>query len=55
MGIPFLLSRSGVTQMGYQMARRVNMTLFARCTGKHFLLYTGRQRFRHSEPQAAVA
>ncbi|MCD9120231.1 MULTISPECIES: formate dehydrogenase accessory sulfurtransferase FdhD [Cupriavidus] len=55
MGIPFLLSRSGVTQMGYQMAKRVNMTLFARCTGKHFLLYTGRQRFRHSEPQAAVA
>ncbi|MCG5261404.1 sufurtransferase FdhD [Cupriavidus gilardii] len=55
MGIPFLLSRSGVTQMGYEMARRVNMTLFARCTGKHFLLYTGRQRFRHSEPQAAVA
>ncbi|MCZ7171590.1 formate dehydrogenase accessory sulfurtransferase FdhD, partial [Salmonella enterica] len=30
MGIPFLLSRSGVTQMGYQMAKRVNMTLFAR-------------------------
>lgn len=55
MGIPFLLSRSGVTQMGYEMARRVNMTLFARCTGKHFLLYTGRQRFRHSQPQAAVA
>ncbi len=55
MGIPFLLSRSGVTQMGYQMARRVNMTLFARCTGKHFLLYTGRQRFRHDIEHAAVA
>ncbi|EKZ98503.1 sulfurtransferase FdhD [Cupriavidus sp. TKC] len=48
MGIPFLLSRSGVTQMGYQMAKRVGMTLFARCTGKHFLLYTGRERFRHT-------
>lgn len=55
MGIPFLLSRSGVTQMGYEMARRVNMTLFARCTGKHFLLYTGRQRFRHDIEHAAVA
>lgn len=55
MGIPFLLSRSGVTQMGYEMARRVNLTLFARCTGKHFLLYTGRQRFRHNQSQAAVA
>lgn len=54
MGIPFLLSRSGVTQMGYQMAQRVNLTLFARCTGKHFLLYTGRERFRHSQPEAAA-
>jgi len=55
MGIPFLLSRSGVTQMGYQMARRVNLTLFARCTGKHFLLYTGRERFHHRLPEDAVA
>lgn len=55
MGIPFLLSRSGVTQMGYQMATRVNLTLFARCTGKHFLLYTGRERFRHRLPEVAVA
>ncbi|NSX12875.1 formate dehydrogenase accessory sulfurtransferase FdhD [Cupriavidus taiwanensis] len=55
MGIPFLLSRSGVTQMGYQMARRVNLTLFARCTGKHFLLYTGRERFRHRLPEDVVA
>jgi len=52
MGIPFLLSRSGVTQMGYQMAERVGMTLFARCTGKHFLLYTGRERFRHTPAEA---
>lgn len=55
MGIPFLLSRSGVTQMGYQMATRVNLTLFARCTGKHFLLYTGRERFRHRVPEDAAA
>lgn len=52
MGIPFLLSRSGVTQMGYQMAQRVNLTLFARCTGRHFLLYTGRDRFV-AEPELA--
>jgi FdhD protein len=55
MGIPFLLSRSGVTQMGYEMARRVNLALFARCTGKHFLLYTGRERFRHRLPEDVVA
>ncbi|TMS56756.1 formate dehydrogenase accessory sulfurtransferase FdhD [Imbroritus primus] len=55
MGIPFLLSRSGVTQMGYQMARRVNLTLFARCTGKHFLLYTGRERFIYTPVAQSVA
>jgi FdhD protein len=52
MGIPFLLSRSGVTQMGHQMAQRVNLSLFARCTGRHFLLYTGRDRFI-AEPEMA--
>lgn len=45
MGIPFLLSRSGTTQMGHAVAERVNMTLLARCTGKHFILLTGKQRF----------
>jgi FdhD protein len=44
MGIPFLLSRSGTTQMGHMVAERVGMSLVARCTGKHFLLLTGRER-----------
>lgn len=55
MGIPFLLSRSGVTQMGHQMAQRVNLTLFARCTGKHFLLYAGRKRFIYASVAQSVA
>jgi FdhD protein len=54
MGIPFLLSRSGVTQMGHQMAQRVNLTLFARCTGRHFLLYTGRERFVADPAMAGI-
>ncbi|OUT99823.1 MAG: sulfurtransferase FdhD [Betaproteobacteria bacterium TMED41] len=45
MGIPFLLSRSGVTQMGVKMARQVNLALFGRCSGKHFLLFSGFKRF----------
>ncbi|MFM1827644.1 MAG: formate dehydrogenase accessory protein FdhD [Pseudomonadota bacterium] len=45
MGIPFLLSRSGVTQMGLDMARRVNLSLFGRCSGQHYLLYSGFERF----------
>lgn len=44
MGIPFLLSRSGTTQMGYAVAQRLGMSLFTRCTGKHFLLLTGKER-----------
>ncbi len=44
MGIPFLLSRSGTTQMGHLVAGKVGMSLLARCTGKHFLLLTGHDR-----------
>ncbi len=44
MGIPFLLSRSGTTQMGHMVAERLGMTLLARCTGRHFLLLSGKER-----------
>lgn len=44
MGIPFLLSRSGTTQMGLAVAQRLGMTLLARCTGKHFILLSGKER-----------
>lgn len=44
MGIPFLLSRSGATQMGHMMAERLNMSLLARCSGRHFLLLSGAER-----------
>lgn len=45
MGIPFLVSRSGLTQMGYEIARKVGITMIGRATGKHYLLFTGRERF----------
>ena len=44
MGIPFLLSRSGTTQMGHMVAERMGMSLLTRCSGKHFLLLTGKER-----------
>ena len=44
MGIPFLLSRSGTTQMGHAVAEKLHMTLLARCTGKHFLLLSAKDR-----------
>src|SRR5881628_2697729 len=46
MGIPFLVSRSGLTQMGYEIAQKVGLTMIGRATGKHFLLFTGGERFR---------
>jgi FdhD protein len=46
MSIPFLVSRSGLTQMGYEIAQKVGMTMIGRATGKHYLLFTGGERFR---------
>ena len=46
MGIPFLVSRSGLTQMGWEIARKVGMTMIGRATNKHYLLFTGAERFR---------
>jgi len=54
MGIPFLLSRSGTTQMGHMVAEQVGMSLLARCTGKHFLMLTGKERLI-PEPELAEA
>jgi FdhD protein len=45
MGIPFLVSRSGLTQMGYDLARRLGLTMIGRAQGKHYLLFTGAERF----------
>ncbi len=46
MGIPILVSRSGLTQMGYEVAQQTGITMLGRATGKHYLLFTGAQRFR---------
>ncbi len=45
MGIPVLLSRSGLTGMGHAIAQRLGMTMIGRCQGRHYLLFTGAQRF----------
>jgi FdhD protein len=45
MGIPFLISRNGVTQMGWEIARRTGITAIGRVQGRHYLVYTGTERF----------
>ncbi len=44
MGIPFLLTRSGVTHMGLELARKTHLTLLSRCSGKHFEIYNAPER-----------
>lgn len=43
MGIPVLLSRSGVTQRGLELAKQIGITMIARAKGKHFLIYNGHE------------
>jgi FdhD protein len=45
MGVPIVVSRNGVTQMGHELAARLGMTLFGRAANRHFLCYTGFERF----------
>ncbi|GAB1387998.1 MAG: sulfurtransferase FdhD [Rubrivivax sp.] len=45
MGIPIVASRNGVTQMGHALASKLGMTLFGRAANRHFLCYTGFERF----------
>ena len=44
MRIPFLVSRSGLTQMGHAIANKVGITMLGRASGKHYLAFTGKER-----------
>jgi FdhD protein len=55
MGIPFLVSRSGLTEMGYRIAQQVGMTMIGRAVNKHYLLFTGRERFVKSVTPTMLA
>ncbi len=52
MGVPIVVSRSGVTQMGLELAARLGLALFGRATNRHFLCYSGFERF-DAEPEPA--
>ncbi|MGZ5892105.1 MAG: formate dehydrogenase accessory sulfurtransferase FdhD [Caldimonas sp.] len=52
MGIPIIVSRSGATQMGHELAVRLGLTLFGRATNRHFICYCGFDRF-DAEPEPA--
>jgi FdhD protein len=44
MGIPILVSRSGFTAWGVELARQVGLTLVGRTRGKRFIVLSGQER-----------
>jgi len=56
MRIPFLVSRSGLTKMGHDIAHQVGLTMIGRASGRHYLAFTGKHRLRLTAPRpTAVA
>ncbi len=51
MRIPFLVSRSGLTKMGHDIAQQVGLTMIGRASGRHYLAFTGRHRLKYTAPQ----
>jgi FdhD protein len=50
MRIPFLVSRSGLTKMGHDVATRVGITMLGRASGRHYLAFTGTERLKRTAP-----
>ena len=52
MGVPIVVSRNGITQMGHGLACELGLTLIGRAKNRHFICYSGQERF-DSEPEPA--
>jgi FdhD protein len=52
MGVPIVVSRSGITQMGHQVAQTVGLCAIGRATNRRFVCYSGPQRL-HLQPELA--
>ncbi len=50
MGIPVLLSRSGVTHMGLELAKDLGIIMIARAKGRAFLVYHGAEQIEFDAP-----
>jgi FdhD protein len=46
MGVGVVISRSGITQMGYDMAARLGVCAIGRAINRHFVVYTGAERLQ---------
>src|SRR6266704_1762874 len=54
MGIPILVSRSGFTAWGVELARKANLTLIGRARGKRFVALAGEDRIAFDQDLAYV-
>jgi FdhD protein len=54
MGIPILISRSGFTAWGVELARKANLTLIGRARGKRFVALAGAERIVFDQDLAHV-
>jgi FdhD protein len=54
MGIPILISRSGFTAWGVELARKANLTLIGRARGKRFIALAGADRIVFDQDLAYV-
>jgi FdhD protein len=54
MGIPILISRSGFTAWGVELARKANLTLIGRAKGKRFIALAGESRIVFDQDLAFV-
>ena len=55
MGIPILISRSGFTAWGVELARKANLTLIGRARGKRFVALSGEGRIVFDQDLETVA
>ena len=44
MGVPIVVSRSGITQMGHRLAQQLKLCAIGRATNRHFLCYSAPER-----------
>ena len=55
MGIPVLMSRSGFTAWGVELARQTGLTLVGRAKGKRFIVLAGEERIQFDADATEVA
>jgi FdhD protein len=55
MGIPILVSRSGFTAWGVELARKAGLTLIGRAKGARFLVLSGPERILRDADARSVA